>query len=246
MSKQQLFSILLGVFLLLWLYGLAGIFLTQAFNPALICVDTHLQSRDEIVWWLYELIPKREQLSKIWNTIHRPDRIRWNDRPLYDTSSPTWFVALVKWWYVDQHRDDLTAVQRPEQIVTRRTLSPFLIHYAQKNNLTSYDDRCIFDDIWELPQEEQDRLIETCKYRLLRWTQRHFHPDEVITQADILAILMRSKYGFLDEDVQPWYAHYYVQAIDLGVVKSWLDMHIFTEPVTMKDLWLWIYQFEQL
>jgi len=115
------------------------------------------------------------------------------------------------------------------------------ITYAQLNWLEFFEnDWCQFDDIGDESPEMKSMIEKVCQYRLLRGKNWSYLKNDIMTQTDMLVLLMRSKYGYLNENTSPWFKNYYNQAVGQGIVKPWLDLTIFDEELTLKDVSLWI------
>ncbi len=104
---------------------------------------------------------------------------------------------------------------------------------AFTGQLLSYDGNVIettgkkgqFTDIADHPARE---AIETlASHGIVTGTEGNFRPDDAITQAELIAMLVRSKGRFLDpfaparsQDGKPWYQRYYDEAARMGIIRT--------------------------
>lgn len=156
---------------------------------------------------------------------------------IWQDEMPEWYTYLLKKDYSDKSWENWMN----GTVMTRKNVTPYLLRYAQLNWLEFFEnDWCQFDDIGDESPEMKSMIEKVCQYRLLRGKNWSYLKNDIMTQTDMLVLLMRSKYGYLNENTSPWFKNYYNQAVGQGIVKPWLDLTIFDEELTLKDVSLWI------
>lgn len=164
--------------------------------------------------------------------------------PISDATIPDWFMYMRANELII-HDEYIT--YPADEIVKRRDLLWVLQTYAQQQNMKRVEwSVCEFNDIADLTEAEQGAIVDVCSYEFLRWGKGDFMPDREVTQAEMLAMVIRWNYGYLNEKVSPWWNNYYQKWVSLWLVKANLDKNLFNEPVTKKDVWVWLYAADDL
>jgi hypothetical protein len=87
----------------------------------------------------------------------------------------------------------------------------------------------------------QPFAIESCEYGLFRGSNGKFLPSNKITEAQALAVVIRSAYGMQNEDRGPWYSEYFSIGQDLGMIKNETLKSVENTPITREKLATWLY-----
>ncbi len=179
----------------------------------------------------------KQEMAKAFNS--------WERDPISSIPEKTTPKAKIPQWYQYLSNKNFTKTDWETgmngTVMTRKSITPFLLKYAQQNKLEKFEwDDCLFDDVDDESEELQDMITQVCKYRLLRGKNGSYLKDDIMTQTDMLVLLMRSKYWYMNENANPRFKRYYTTATSQWIVKSWLDLDIFEEELTLKDLSLWM------
>ena len=127
------------------------------------------------------------------------------------------------------------------KLVTRRDMLGVLRKYAEQQDMKWIEGSdCTFSDIADLGEQEQADIQDVCSYEFLRGTNGAFRPDAEMNQAEMLAMVIRGNYGYLNEYTDPWYYEYYQKAVSLGLVKPGLDLDLLKAPLTKEDVAKWL------
>lgn len=75
---------------------------------------------------------------------------------------------------------------------------------------------CAFNDIGRADSTLIDAIITSCQLWLFQWSDGNFYPQDPLTKAQAIAVLVRAFVGMQDESATPWWNQYYVEARDRG------------------------------
>lgn len=152
------------------------------------------------------------------------------------------FSIVLEW----MHTNDLTkystqAEFRWEEAITRGESSKFVDQYAQFMQLDKTYSECEFNDITDYDSTLIPHIKEACAYGLLKWSGWNFMPNNNLTEAQWITMVMRSLYGFQDETGDPRYSEYATLAAQAGIISD-IDMSSLAGTVlTREKLWTWFY-----
>ena len=76
----------------------------------------------------------------------------------------------------------------------------------QKANEKAKD--CVFKDINKISKKFQSGVILSCKLWIFKWTNWYFNPTKIFNNWEMVAILMKSEYGKLNESGKIRYSEY--------------------------------------
>lgn len=125
-----------------------------------------------------------------------------------------------------------------EEIITRATSTPYLARYAflsrleQKGNVQE----CTFPDVAAKTDFIQKNIIAACGYGLLRGSNWNFIPDRRMTRDELLTVLVRTKAGYLAEDVEPRFKNYFEYGVENWLLDESDNMSEFSWNVTKQEL----------
>jgi hypothetical protein len=77
---------------------------------------------------------------------------------------------------------------------------------------------------------------------LFKGSQGKFMPNNNITEAQALTVVVRSLYGKMDETMSPWYKGYFMKAKDIGLISNETISMVDTKNITRQKLATWLYQ----
>ena len=139
-----------------------------------------------------------------------------NARPDFQTEVFDWMNTnkLTKYSQVDEFR--------PQDPITRGEASKFVTHYAWLAWLAKWGSACEFEDAQGYDATLIPYLKKSCQYGLFKWSQKKFMPNVSITEAQALAVVVRSLWWAQDETMSPRYKGYYTIAQENGLISDCL------------------------
>lgn len=162
----------------------------------------------------------------------------FSDNPFSDTVFP---------WLVENNLTKYTQVSdfRPRDTITRGEAAKFVTEYAWVIGIEKVGGSCEFSDTQSYDPSLTPYTIESCEYGLFRGADGRFMPSSPITEAQALAVVVRSLYGIQDESMKPWYREYYSIAKDLDIISSESIASMEKSNITREKLGTWLYRAAQ-
>lgn len=132
---------------------------------------------------------------------------------------------------------------RPDDTLTRQEAAKFFGTAATlvKTKSTTPETDCVFTDAAAFDSTLAPRIATACEQGLLRGRGGAFHPNDPLTKAQALTVIVRMLYGSMDETVDPWRTAYVEKARDEGITNE-KDITRFEQPVTRYDSALLLYR----
>ena len=166
--------------------------------------------------------------------------IAWNET-LTDSSE---FMESINWMYDNWMTSyNTTESFMPYQTITRAQVAKMLDKFASATNLTTIRNQwnCEFSDV--NPQSEfKDSITRVCQYGVMAWSNDKFSPDQIVTKAEFVAMLIRLfDWTKLDESVNPWRTEYYKRAIEIWLISA-QDTVSFTSEIARYDVATYLYR----
>lgn len=132
---------------------------------------------------------------------------------------------------------------RPNDSITRGEASKFIVSYGDLIELENQSSACDFRDIIGYDDSLVPFIEQACAYGLFRGSNGNFLPRNTITEAEALAVVIRSLEGFLDEGGDLWYEEYFLRASDLGIIDSSESLSAMgNKKITREKLGTWLYR----
>lgn len=131
---------------------------------------------------------------------------------------------------------------RPNDSITRWEASKFVASFWQLKKLAKKWGSCAFSDTNGYDSTLTPSIQQACELGLLKWSNGKFMPNSSLTEAQALAIVIRSLDGFLDETVTPWYKNYFTKAQSYGMISTETLQSVNGKNVTRGKLGTWFYQ----
>ena len=177
--------------------------------------------------------------STTWNNVSLAI-IAWNETL---TNSPE-FMESINWMYDNGMTSyNTTESFMPYQTITRAQVAKMLDKFAETTNLTTIRNlwNCEFSDV--NPQSEfKDSITKVCQYWVMAWSNDKFYPDQVVTKAEFIAMLIRLfDWAKLDESVNPRRTEYYKRAIEIWLISA-QDTVSFTDEIARYDVATYLYR----
>ena len=166
--------------------------------------------------------------------------IAWNET-LTDSSE---FMESLNWMYDNGMTSyNTTESFMPYQTITRAQVAKMLDKFATATNLTTVRNQwnCEFSDVD--PQSEfKDSITRVCQYGVMAGSSDKFSPDQVVTKAEFIAMLIRLfDWAKLDESVNPRRTEYYKRAIEIWLISA-QDTVSFTDEIARYDVATYLYR----
>ena len=196
-------------------------------------IDNSNPDSNEIVSWTWD------DVSTTWSDVSLAI-IAWNET-LTDSSE---FMESLNWMYDNGMTSyNTTESFMPYQTITRAQVAKMLDKFATATNLTTIRNQwnCEFSDV--NPQSEfKDSITRVCQYGVMAGSSDKFSPDQVVTKAEFVAMLIRLfDWAKLDESINPWWTEYYKRAIEIWLISA-QDTVSFTSEIARYDVATYLYR----
>ncbi len=166
--------------------------------------------------------------------------IAWNET-LTDSSE---FMESLNWMYDNGMTSyNTTESFMPYQTITRAQVAKMIDKFATATNLTTIRNQwnCEFSDV-DSQSEFKDSITRVCQYGVMAGSSDKFSPDQVVTKAEFIAMLIRLfDWAKLDESVNPWWTEYYKRAIEIWLISA-QDTVSFTDEIARYDVATYLYR----
>ena len=168
------------------------------------------------------------------------DIIAWNET-LTDTPE---FMEAINWMY-DMWMTSYNTTESfmPYNTITRAQVAKMLDKFAIATNMTEIRNfwNCEFSDVLS-GSEYKDAITRVCQYGIMAWSNDKFSPDQTVTKAEFVAMLIRLFDGkTLDETLNPRWTSYYKRAIEIGLISA-QDTVTFTSEIARYDVATYLYR----
>ena len=196
-------------------------------------IDNSNPDSNEIVSWTWE------NATTTWSDVSLAI-IAWNEK-LTDSSE---FMESLNWMYDNGMTSyNTTESFMPYQTITRAQVAKMLDKFATATNLTTIRNEwnCEFSDV-DPQSEYKDSITKVCQYGVMAGSSDKFSPDQVVTKAEFIAMLIRLfDWAKLDESVNPWWTEYYKRAIEIWLISA-QDTVSFTDEIARYDVATYLYR----
>ena len=196
-------------------------------------VDNSNPDSNDIISWTWE------NATTTWSDVSLAI-IAWNET-LTDSSE---FMESLNWMYDNGMTSyNTTESFMPYQTITRAQVAKMLDKFATATNLTTIRNEwsCEFSDV-DPQSEYKDSITKVCQYGVMAGSNDKFSPDQIVTKAEFVAMLIRLFDGAkLDESVNPWWTEYYKRAIEIWLISA-QDTVSFTDEIARYDVATYLYR----
>ena len=196
-------------------------------------IDDSNPDSNEIVSWTWD------SASTTWSDVSLAI-IAWNET-LTDSSE---FMESINWMYDNGMTSyNTTESFMPYQTITRAQVAKMIDKFATATNLTTIRNQwsCEFSDV-DSQSEFKDSITRVCQYWVMAGSNDKFSPDQVVTKAEFIAMLIRLfDWAKLDESVNPWWTEYYKRAIEIWLISA-QDTVSFTDEIARYDVATYLYR----
>lgn len=136
---------------------------------------------------------------------------------------------------------------RGQDFIVRGEVSKLFSNYAALQGLTmtkSAED-CAFNDTTTYDETLQPTIIDACRYGLVKGHNGNYYPNNSMTEAEALTVIVRSILGNQDETLTPRWKEYY----EIG---KWLDildgeeLYDLERKITREKVGTWLYRASQV
>ena len=100
---------------------------------------------------------------------------------------------------------------------------------------------CEFDDLEKADASLRNSILVSCLLNLFHGSNGMFFPDQSLTKAQALAVLVRALEGYQPEDLEPRWYYYHARALELGLTKE-QDVNSLDKPITRYEIALMLYR----
>lgn len=158
-----------------------------------------------------------------------------NTLPNFSSTVFPWLQTawMTKYTQVDDFRGD--------DFITRWEAAKFVTQYAQAIQLEKTYYACEFTDLAWYDATLIPFIQQACTYGLLKGSNGKFMPNDLITEAQALAVVQRSLWWFTDETLNPWYKMYYMNGQDLKFIYNETLDSVWITNITRKKFWSWFF-----
>ncbi len=135
---------------------------------------------------------------------------------------------------------------RPYDELTREQAAKIVWVFASK--IMNYKEKswtlCNFTDLATSDSTLSNHITDSCKLWIFKWTNnKEFFPKQGLTKAEALAVVIRMfNQWLLDEQTEPWYLNYYLEARQLQLTKE-KNIFALERPLTRYEMVLLLYRF---
>ena len=177
--------------------------------------------------------------TNTWSSVSL-DIIAWNET-LTDTPE---FVEAINWMH-DMWMTSYNTTESfmPYNTITRAQVAKMLDKFAIATNMTEIRNfwNCDFSDVAS-GSEYKDAITRVCQYGIMAWSNDKFSPDQTVTKAEFIAMLIRLFDGkTLDETLTPRWTEYYKRAIEIWLISA-QDTVTFTSEIARYDVATYLYR----
>ena len=159
------------------------------------------------------------------------------------TDSPE-FMEAINWMYdMGMTSYNTTESFMPYNTITRAQVAKMLDKFAIATNMTEIRNfwNCEFSDV-AADSEFKDAITRVCQYWIMAWSNDKFSPDQTVTKAEFVAMLIRLFDGkTLDETLNPRWTAYYKRAIEIWLISA-QDTVTFTSEIARYDVATYLYR----
>ena len=200
--------------------------------------------------WILEPTIDTSNPDSNWITVASGSTNTWSDvsldiiagnETLTDTPE---FMEAINWMY-DMWMTSYNTTESfmPYQTITRAQVAKMLDKFAIATNMTEIRNfgACEFSDV-DADSEYKDAITRVCQYGMMAWSEDKFFPDQTLTKAEFVAMLIRLFDGkTLDESLKPWWIEYYKRAIEIWLISA-QDTVTFTSEIARYEVATFLYR----
>ena len=159
------------------------------------------------------------------------------------TDSPEFMEAINRMYDMWMTSYNTTESFMPYNTITRAQVAKMLDKFAIATNMTEIRNfwNCDFSDVAS-GSEYKDAITRVCQYGIMAWSNDKFSPDQTVTKAEFIAMLIRLFDGkTLDETLTPRWTEYYKRAIEIWLISA-QDTVTFTSEIARYDVATYLYR----
>lgn len=111
---------------------------------------------------------------------------------------------------------------RPYDWLTRQEAAKFFSEFSTNVlfNVMDLKRYCEFSDLTRADPTLRNPILTSCMLWLFRWSGGMFRPQQQLTRAEAITVLMRALEGNMDERGDPWRQNYYNRAVTIGLLRD--------------------------
>lgn len=130
---------------------------------------------------------------------------------------------------------------RGDELITRGEATRFISTYAQLVWLSKTNNPCGFSDLTTYDTTLLPFITETCSYGLMKGDQGAFLPEQNITEAQALAVIVRAISGIQDETRPVRFEPYITYGQQRWLLTNETADTLGSTPITREKLWSRLY-----
>lgn len=130
---------------------------------------------------------------------------------------------------------------RPDDFVTRWEASKFTTKLAELLWLEKTYTSCDFSDIDNYDSTLIPFIQSACAYGLLKWSNNLFWPNDLMSEAHAVTLVVRTREWFLDESGTYRWQQYYLQWQKMSLITDEQLSTLDQNSVSRITLWRWFY-----
>lgn len=159
------------------------------------------------------------------------------------TDSPE-FMEAINWMY-DMWMTSYNTTESfmPYNTITRAQVAKMLDKFATATNMNEVKNfwNCEFSDV-SADSEYKDAIVRVCQYGIMVWSADKFSPDQIVSKAEFVAMLIRLfDWKSLEDNSNPWWIPYYKRAIEIWLISA-QDTVTFTSEIARYEVATYLYR----
>lgn len=130
---------------------------------------------------------------------------------------------------------------RESDYITRGEAAKFVAQYAALEKLPKTYTECTFSDLAGYDETLLVHIQAACEYGLLKGSNGKFMPNDNITEAQAITVVIRSMEGFKNETATPRYSEYFLRGKARGMITTEAEASVDRTLITRGKLGIWFY-----
>lgn len=158
------------------------------------------------------------------------------------------FSTVLDWMYTNGlTKYNEASGYRGQDFIVRGEVSKLFSNYAELQWLTHTKDasECNFNDTSTYDETLQPTILDACMYGLVKGHNGNYYPNNSMTEAEALTVIVRSILGNQDETVTPWWKEYYEIGKWLNVIDD-EELYDLERKITREKVGTWLYRASQV
>lgn len=133
-----------------------------------------------------------------------------------------------------------------ERASTRWEISKFMLRFAesQEKGKVRSTEECQFDDLDGYDYTLVPTIIAACEYGIVKGFEGNYMPNNLVTEAEIITMMVRILVGEHDETVSPWWYRYHEVAVWTSIYGQGTEKNVrdLDTPALRGTVATWLYR----